>query len=72
MSTKVLTVDEFNNEFKRCPVCDKMDEGKYLVILRDKHGVENGVLIYKTEVEAENANRLDKIQREIIKIKRLR
>lgn len=63
-----LTVDEFNNEFKRCAVCDKMDEGKYLVVLNNNQGV----LIYKTEAEAENANRFDREQREIIKIKRLR
>lgn len=65
---RLLTVDEFNNEFKRCAVCDKMDEGKYLAVLNNNQGV----LIYKTEAEAENANILDREQREIIKIKRSR
>lgn len=63
---RTLTVEEFNKEFSRCAVADMMDTNKYFVILPNN----NGVLIYKTEVEAIQSNRNDKVQREIIYIRR--
>ena len=61
-----LTPEEFNKSFPRMAVADRMDTNRYFVILPDN----NGVLIYKTEAEALKANVNDKIQREIIYIKR--
>lgn len=61
-----LTVDEFNKEFSRCAVADIMDTNRYFVILPNNQGV----LIYKTEAEAGQSNINDKVQREIIYIKR--
>lgn len=63
---KNLTVSEFNKEFSRCAVADIMDTNKYFVILPNNQGV----LIYKTEAEARQSNINDKVQREIIYIKR--
>lgn len=65
-----LTVKEFNENYPRMAVADTMDIKKYFVLCKDNKGNLSGVLIYKTEAEALDANRLDKIQREIIYIKK--
>lgn len=65
-----LTVNEFNEKYPRMAVADTMDIKKFFVLCRDNKDNLSGVLIYKTEAEAVNANRLDKVQREIIYIKK--
>lgn len=65
-----LTVNEFNEKYPRMAIADIMDIKKYFVLCRDSKGNLSGVLIYKTEAEALDANRLDKVQREIIYIKK--
>ncbi len=65
-----LTVKEFNDKYPKMAVANIMDINKHFVICKDNKGNLSGVLIYKTEAEALNANRLDKVQRDIIYIKK--
>lgn len=61
-----LTPEQFNKEFPRMAIADKMDSNSYFVLLPNNQGV----LIYKTEAEARQSNINDRVQREIIYIKR--